>query len=60
MIVHFQHEIKELSSIKAEIAAKLSDSNGKVHVCATVLQRYQELSNCICSCCYDVHIMLIE
>lgn len=37
-----QHEIKELSSIKAEIAAKLSDSNGKVH---DLKQNYVEMQH---------------
>ena len=37
-----QHEIKELSSIKAEIAAKLSESNGKVH---DLKQNYVEMQH---------------
>lgn len=37
-----QHELKELSSIKAEIAAKLSESNGKVH---DLKQNYIEMQH---------------
>ncbi|XP_052107003.1 centrosomal protein of 128 kDa-like isoform X2 [Mytilus californianus] len=37
-----QHEIKELSSIKAEIAAKLSESNGKLH---DLKQNYIEMQH---------------
>lgn len=32
-----QQELKEMSAIKADIAAKFSESNGKIHVTIVVL-----------------------
>jgi hypothetical protein len=32
MVLCFQHDLKELSTIKAEIAGQLSESQGKIHV----------------------------